>query len=182
MPAPDLAQEQQQSGLESVNVGVAPVVAVVGQSDSEGTSLTDESLYNTELEALASLWLSMVEQLGLKAYSSQLARQSELVLLDEQRLELRCEKRSLASDDKAIVPLREAITHYFETQNRPVPKLCVHIVEAGQVVFSPQKTAVKLREDALLSAKQALAEHATIQSLIREFDGMILPNSIEPSV
>lgn len=182
MPAPDLAQEKQQSGLESVDVEVAPVVAVVGQSAHEDTSLSDESLHHTELETLAALWLSMVEQLGLKAYSSQLARQSELVLLDEQRLELRCEKRSLACDDKAIVPLREAITHYFEAQNRPVPKLRVHIADAGQVMFSPQKTALKLRENALLSAKQALAEHPTIQSLLREFDGMILPNSIEHSM
>ena len=122
----------------------------------------------------------MVAHMGLKAFTGQLARQSELVSLNESVLVLRCEKLSLANDDNALNGLRSALKSYFAEQGKPVPTLKVEIAELGQVRYSPQKISAKQRDDSLASAKQALQQHPTIAAIVREFDGMILPNSIQP--
>lgn len=122
----------------------------------------------------------MVVHMGLKAFAGQLARQSELVLLTETAMVLRCEKLSLATDDNALSGLRSALKTYFTELGQPMPTLKVEIAELGQVRNSPQKTSAKQRDDSLASAKQAVQQHPTIAAIVREFDGMILPNSIQP--
>jgi hypothetical protein len=134
----------------------------------------------SDAAALAQTWADMVVHMGLKAFAGQLARQSELVLLTETAMVLRCEKLSLATDDNALSGLRSALKTYFTAQGKPVPTLKVDIAELGQVRNSPQKTSAKQRDDSLASAKQAVQQHPTIAAIVREFDGMILPNSIQP--
>lgn len=129
---------------------------------------------------LAQTWVDMVAHMSLKAFSGQLARQSELVSLTESLMILRCEKLSLATDDNALNTLRAALKNYFEQQRRSVPSLKVEVAEIGQVCYSPQKISAKQRDDSLASAKQAVQQHPTIAAIVREFDGMILPNSIQP--
>ena len=130
--------------------------------------------------ALAQIWMDMVAAMGLKAFAGQLARQSELVLLSEAMMTLRCEKLSLATDDNALNTLRSALKNYFTQQGQAVPTLKVEVAEIGQVRYSPQKISAKQRDDSLASAKQAVQQHPTIAAIVREFDGMILPNSIQP--
>lgn len=129
---------------------------------------------------LAQTWVDMVAHMSLKAFSGQLARQSELLSLTESLMILRCEKLSLATDGNALNTLRAALKNYFEQQGRPVPSLKVEVAEIGQVRYSPQKISAKQRDDSLASAKQAVQQHPTIAAIVREFDGMILPNSIQP--
>ena len=86
----------------------------------------------------------------------------------------------MANDYNALNGSRSALKTYFTAQGKPVPTLKVEIAELGQVRNSPQKTSAKQRDDSLASAKQALQQHPTIQAIVREFDGMILPNSIQP--
>ena len=124
--------------------------------------------------------MGMVADMGLKAFAGQLARQSELVSLTDGALVLRCEKVSLAKDENALKALRQAIKIYFEMRAQPVPTLKVEIAQIGQIAHSPQKTSAKQREDSLASAKHALQQHPSIQAIVHEFDGMILPNSIHP--
>ena len=129
---------------------------------------------------LAQTWVDMVTHMSLKAFAGQLARQSELVSLSEAVMILRCEKLSLATDDNALNTLRVALKNYFEQQGQLVPTLKVEVAEIGQVHYSPQKISAKQRDDSLASAKQAVQQHPTIAAIVREFDGMILPNSIQP--
>ena len=129
---------------------------------------------------LTQLWLEMSACLGLKAYAGQLARQSELTLMTDSAMVLRCETFSLATDEGALKALRAALKTYFTAQGKPVPTLKVEIAELGQVRNSPQKTSAKQRDDSLACAKQAVQQHPTIAAIVREFDGMILPNSIQP--
>ena len=129
---------------------------------------------------LAQTWVDMVTHMSLKAFAGQLARQSELVSLSEAVMILRCEKLSLATDDNALNTLRAALKNYFEQQGQLVPTLKVEVAEIGQVHYSPQKISAKQRDDSLASAKQAVQQHPTIAAIVREFDGMILPNSIQP--
>ena len=63
----------------------------------------------SDAAALAQTWADMVVHMGLKAFAGQLARQSELVLLTETAMVLRCEKLSLATDDNALSGLRSAL-------------------------------------------------------------------------
>ncbi len=135
---------------------------------------------STDLAALAEQWQSIVNQLGLKAYARQLPYQSELIELSATRLVLRCEKASLVSDDKALKVLRQSLDEYFSAHQQPTPTLRVHIAESGQVRFSPQKLALQEREAHLGQARAAITQHPTIQQIVHEFDGMILPNSIMP--
>ncbi|MBS1174844.1 MAG: hypothetical protein H6R05_975 [Burkholderiaceae bacterium] len=133
-----------------------------------------------DASALAQMWVDMVAHMGLKAFAGQLARQSELVSLSEAMMTLRCEKLSLATDDNALNTLRSALKNYFTQLGQVVPALKVEVAEIGQVRYSPQKISAKQRDDSLASAKQAVQQHPTIAAIVREFDGMILPNSIKP--
>lgn len=135
---------------------------------------------DSDLAQLGEQWQNIVRQLGLKAYARQLPYQSELIELSAMRMVLRCDKASLATDDNALKSLREHLDRYFSERNQPVPMLQVHIADAGQVRFSPQKLASQAREAHLAQARAAIHQHPTIQQIVHEFDGMILPNSIMP--
>ena len=135
---------------------------------------------DSNLAQLGEQWQNIVRQLGLKAYARQLPYQSELIELSATRMVLRCDKASLATDDNALKSLREHLDRYFSERNQPVPMLQVHIADAGQVRFSPQKLASQAREAHLAQARAAIHQHPTIQQIVHEFDGMILPNSIMP--
>ena len=135
---------------------------------------------DNDLARLGEQWQNIVRQLGLKAYARQLPYQSELIELSATRMVLRCDKASLATDDNALKSLREHLDRYFSERNQPVPTLQVHIADAGQVRFSPQKLASQAREAHLAQARAAIHQHPTIQQIVHEFDGMILPNSIMP--
>ena len=135
---------------------------------------------SSDLVALAEQWQSIVNQLGLKAYARQLPYQSELIEWNATSLVLRCEKASLATDDNALKVLRQNLDEYFSARQQPTPTLRVHIAESGQVRFSPQKLALQAREAHLAQARAAISQHPTIQQIVHEFDGMILPNSIMP--
>lgn len=135
---------------------------------------------DSDLAQLGEQWQNIVRQLGLKAYARQLPYQSELIELSATRMVLRCDKASLATDDNALKSLREHLDRYFSERNQPVPTLQVHIADAGQVRFSPQKLASQAREAHLAQARAAIHQHPTIQQIVHEFDGMILPNSIMP--
>lgn len=135
---------------------------------------------SNDLAILGEQWQTIVNQLGLKAYARQLPYQSELIELSATRLVLRCEKASLATDDKALKVLRQNLDDYFSARHQPTPALQVHIAESGQVRFSPQKLTLQEREAHLSQARAAITQHPTIQQIVHEFDGMILPNSIMP--
>ena len=147
--------------------------AIERATDSAGSG-------DNDLARLGEQWQNIVRQLGLKAYARQLPYQSELIELSVTRMVLRCDKASLATDDNALKSLREHLDRYFSERNQPVPTLQVHIADAGQVRFSPQKLASQAREAHLAQARAAIHQHPTIQQIVHEFDGMILPNSIMP--
>ena len=147
--------------------------AIERATDSAGSG-------DNDLARLGEQWQNIVRQLGLKAYARQLPYQSELIELSATRMVLRCDKASLATDDNALKSLREHLDRYFSERNQPVPTLQVHIADAGQVRFSPQKLASQAREAHLAQARAAIHQHPTIQQIVHEFDGMILPNSIMP--
>ena len=135
---------------------------------------------SSDLAVLAEQWHNIVQQLGLKAYARQLPYQSELIELSAERLVLRCEKASLATDEGTLKMLRQSLDDYFTARHQASPKLLVHIAETDQVRFSPQKLTLQEREAHQAQARGAITQHPTIQRIVHEFDGMILPNSITP--
>lgn len=124
------------------------------------------------------LWHQIVRELGLKAYQRQLPIQSELLDLTDSTIVLRCEKFTLANDDKARQSLQNALDGYFSRRGEPTRQLVVKIGEAGQVQYSPQKAQAREKQDHLAQAKLTIEQHPMVQSIVREFDGMILPHSI----
>ena len=131
-------------------------------------------------QELAQLWMEIVPQLGLKALAAQLAKQSELISLSSDSMILRCEKRSLATDEHAVKTLKSALHAYFTQRGQDVPTLKIEMGEIGQVSQSPQKIMAKQRDDSLADARHIVQQHPVIQAIVHEFDGMILPNSITP--
>ena len=170
--APTQPQSQPNTSVAEKAVEKSPTVA-------QSNHLVNLS-GSTDSAVLAEQWRTIVDELGLKAYARQLPYQSELIELNESHLVLRCEKASLATDENALKMLRQNLDDYFAARQQTAPKLQVHIAEAGQVRFSPQKMALQQREDNLAQAKAALTGHPVINRIVNEFDGMILPNSITP--
>ena len=175
--APTNTQHSTENQTELAAAGASS--AVLPESSSLRSSESSVSDSN-DLATLGEQWQAIVNQLGLKAYARQLPYQSELIELSATRLVLRCEKASLATDDNALKVLRQNLDDYFSARHQPTPTLRVHIAESGQVRFSPQKLALQEREAHLAQARAAITQHPTIQQIVHEFDGMILPNSIMP--
>lgn len=173
-PDPYVARASQRSQT------AAPVPSTPASNAAHESHAHAPAQATTDLSVLAEQWQTIVHQLGLKAYARQLPYQSELIELSASQLVLRCEKASLATDDNALKVLRQNLDRYFSERNQPVPNVQVHIAEVGQVRFSPQKLALQAREEHLAQARAAITQHPTIQQIVHEFDGMILPNSIMP--
>lgn len=128
-----------------------------------------------QIERSANLpdWASIVEQLKPKGLSKQLAQQSELLVFDDARIELCCENRSLASSVPALRGLEKSVDALY---GKGTKKLMVHI---GTATTTPAKVQATVRAEQLSAAEDLIANDATIQALVREFDGMILPSSIK---
>lgn len=117
-------------------------------------------------------WTTLVAKLNLRGLVKQLAQQSQLIVFEHNRIELRCESRILASNAAAVSCMEKAIDAYF----KDAPKtLKIHV---GVVEVTPAKVQAQVKEEQLQGAQAIIAADATIQTLVREFDGMILPNSI----
>ena len=102
----------------------------------------------------------------------QLAQQSQLVVFADNGIELRCESRILASNAAAVSGMEKALAEYF----KDAPKtLKIHV---GAVDVTPAKVQAQFKQEQLQGAQAIVAADETIQTLVREFDGMILPNSI----
>ncbi|MGL4767819.1 MAG: DNA polymerase III subunit gamma/tau C-terminal domain-containing protein [Formosimonas sp.] len=117
-------------------------------------------------------WTVLIGKLNLRGLVKQLAQQSQLVVLDETRIELCCESRILASNAAAVSGMEKALAAYF----KDAPKtLKIHV---GAVDVTPAKVQAQAKEAELQGAQAIIAADATVQAIVREFDGMILPNSI----
>ena len=117
-------------------------------------------------------WTTLVQKLDVKGLVKQLAQQSELLVFEDKRIELRCENRALASNAMAVSGMEKALAAYF----KDAPKtLKMHI---GTVQATPAKVQAQIKEVELAGAQAIIAQDPTIQALVREFEGMILPNSV----
>ena len=131
------------------------------------------------LDATA-FWQSVLKSTALKGIPRQLAHQSELVSFEQNELILHCEKASLATSELALNGLKQVLEKCAKAQNHAAPKLRVEVVAAGQIQQSPQKVAARQREESLEQARNAIEQNEMIGRIVKEFDGMILPNSITP--
>lgn len=118
-------------------------------------------------------WSALIAKLNVRGLVKQLAQQSELLVFDEHHIELRCENRALASNVVAVSGMQKALSAYF----KEAPKsLKIHV---GSVSATPAKVQAQVKEAELAGAQAIIAKDATVQMLVREFDGMVLPNSIK---
>lgn len=132
------------------------------------TSFNDTYVRNDSLPD----WASLIDKLHLRGLVKQLAQQSELVLFDERRIEICCENRVLAVSSAAILGMEKALNAYF----KDAPKsLKIHV---GSVASTPARAQATVKATELKTAQEAVAENQTVQNLIKEFDAMVLPNSI----
>ncbi|MGB5109873.1 MAG: DNA polymerase III subunit gamma/tau C-terminal domain-containing protein [Formosimonas sp.] len=118
-------------------------------------------------------WSVIVKKLHVSGRTKQLAEKSELLIFDDIRIELRCGIRTLATNQSANKELEKAI-HNLYGDNRK--KLKIHV---GEATNSPAKIQAAAHAEQLSVAENLIANDATIQALVREFDGMILPSSIK---
>jgi hypothetical protein len=119
-------------------------------------------------------WTELITKLNVRGLVKQLAQQSELLVFEEKRIELRCENRALASNVVAVSGMEKALAAYY----KDAPKtLKIHV---GSVAATPAKVQAQVKEAELVTAQSIIAQDATVQALVREFDGMILPGSIKP--
>ncbi len=117
-------------------------------------------------------WAALVQKLDVKGLVKQLAQQSELLVFEDKRIELRCESRALASNAMAVSGMEKALAAYFKDTPK---RLKIHI---GAVEATPAKVQAQAKEEQSAGAQAIVAQDSTIQALVREFDGMVLPNSI----
>lgn len=118
-------------------------------------------------------WASIIDALNVRGLTKQLAQQSELLIFDDTRIELRCENRALANNAMANKGLEAAIAKVYGENSK---RLKIHV---GAATASPAKVQAAVRAEQLGAAEELIANDATIQALVREFDGMILPSSIK---
>lgn len=118
-------------------------------------------------------WADLIERLHVRGLEKQLAQQSELITFDDKTIELRCESRMLANSPVAVSALEKRLNAHFTDNQRTLK------VQQGSVQATPAIEKAQVREQELQGAQKLIAESSTIKALIQEFDGMLVPSSIQ---
>lgn len=149
-----------------------PRVTTVKASDILSKSVTPlNDVHIAQSDDLPN-WEKLIDKLHLRGLVKQLAQQSELLVLDEHRIEIRCENRVLAVSNAAVSGMEKALNLYFKDSPKT---LKVHV---GVVAVTPAKVQATVKAVELKGAQEIVAQNETVQALVKEFDGMVLPNSI----
>lgn len=122
---------------------------------------------------LTSDWSDLIERLHVRGLEKQLAQQSELIDFNDKTIELRCESRMLAHSPVAILALEKRLNAHFKDHQRSLK------VQQGNVQATPAIEKAQVRANELQGAQKLIAENSTISDLIQEFDGMLVPSSIQ---
>jgi DNA polymerase-3 subunit gamma/tau len=111
-------------------------------------------------------------QLG--GFAQQFLEQSELLSSDDWHFRVRVPIRPLA-EAATVGKVRDALSTFF---GRPV-RLSAEVGSVGRDTAAA--AAEQKRSDRLEQARQAIESDPFVQSLLKDFDGRIVPGSISPS-
>ena len=143
-----------------------PVEEAVVQADTAPPFETDELL-------LPLPWPEFTAQLPLSGMAAQLARQSELIRADGRTLFLRVPTRALSEGvhaERLSAVLAEQLGHPVTVR-----------FEIGQGQGESAHARDIAKQQALqLAAEQAVEQDPFVKSLLRDFDGRVVPGSIQP--
>ncbi|MCX7271986.1 MAG: DNA polymerase III subunit gamma/tau, partial [Burkholderiales bacterium] len=118
-------------------------------------------------------WQALAGRVRLVGMAQQFLEQSELIGHDGLSLRLRVPIRPLA-DSSTVGKVRDALTALF---GAPV-RLAVEVGPVGSATAA--QAAQEQRSQRQDAARQSLERDPFVRSLIDDFDGRILPDSIRP--
>ena len=119
------------------------------------------------------LWVSLVPSLQLSGMVGELARHSEWVGLEGNTIRLRLLVR-LPDNLQARNNLTTRLTEYFKT----IIKVKFEFGQTGDATLHAQELAEQ--ETRMEQAKQAVQSSPLVQAIVQEFDGLVVPDSIQP--
>jgi DNA polymerase-3 subunit gamma/tau len=128
-----------------------------------------------EITALGDVWFETVEQLmaneSIGALVRELALQSQLIAKEADAWVLQVDNALLANPVHAekLQTALQTLTPNAQLQ-----------VQSGSVVDTPAKRLARAANELQASAEALIMNDPTVQQLMREFDGRIVPNSIKP--
>ncbi len=119
-------------------------------------------------------WPGLARRLGSVGLVGQFMEQSELISSDAEGFSVRVPIRPLA-DATTIAKVRDRLTQYF---GRPVRLK----VEIGKVEGdTAARQAEQARGERLDAAREAIDSDPFVQTLVTDFGGRILPDSVSPA-
>jgi DNA polymerase-3 subunit gamma/tau len=145
---------------------VAPVPASGSTSPASGDGIV----------AAPSDWAALIDAAGLRGPAGQLARHSALVAIEQDlvRLALKPGHEDLSSP-ALIAHLQDKLSAALR---RPVK---VRYEKAARATDTPADAAARDRAARQEAAERALGADPLVQTLIRDFDARVIPESIKPA-
>jgi DNA polymerase-3 subunit gamma/tau len=119
-------------------------------------------------------WAALASRVQLGGFAQQFLEQSELLSADDWHFRVRVPIRPLA-EATTVSKVRDALSDFF---GRPV-RLSAEVGSVGRDTAAA--AAEQKRSDELAQARQAIESDPFVQSLLKDFDGRIVPGSITPS-
>jgi DNA polymerase-3 subunit gamma/tau len=119
-------------------------------------------------------WAALAIRVQLGGFAQQFLEQSELLSSDDWHFRVRVPIRPLA-EAATVGKVRDALSTFF---GRPV-RLSAEVGSVGRDTAAA--AAEQKRSDRLEQARQAIESDPFVQSLLKDFDGRIVPGSISPS-
>lgn len=145
---------------------------LVQEEDPSWTPLEREE-HSYSLEQMnPELWVSVVPSLQLSGMVGELARHSEWLGVEGKTIHLRLLVR-LPDNLQARNNLTTRLTEYFKT----IVKVRFEFGQTGDATLHAQELAEQKAR--LEQAKQQLQDSPLVQSIVRDFDAMVVPDSIQ---
>jgi DNA polymerase III subunit gamma/tau len=170
---PSLAQvtpkrlPEPQAGAEPAGAMLAPATAVRPAKSSAAPAITAP---NIEFDGN---WPALSARLGLTGMAQQFMQQSELVARDESSFNVRVPIKALA-EPAILAKVRDALGAYL---GRPV-RLSAQV---GAVIGTTAAVmANQAHADRVADAQQSIQADPFVQTLIRDFGGKVIPDSVRP--
>ncbi|MDO5678736.1 MAG: DNA polymerase III subunit gamma/tau [Pelistega sp.] len=146
---------------------------LVQDEDPSWVPLEREEQVYSLAQMTPELWVSLVPSLQLSGMVGELARHSEWVGLEGNTIRLRLLVR-LPDNLQARNNLTTRLTEYFKT----IIKVKFEFGQTGDATLHAQELAEQ--ETRMEQAKQAVQSSPLVQAIVQEFDGLVVPDSIQP--
>ncbi|MEY3665986.1 MAG: polymerase subunit gamma/tau [Pseudomonadota bacterium] len=170
-PQAPVAAPRTSTGIQQAPVA-APRASVAASRAWAAT--THETAGGAAAAAFDGNWAALASRVQLGGFAQQFLEQSELLSSDDWHFRVRVPIRPLA-DAATVSKVRDALSGFF---GRPV-RVSAEVGSVGRDTAAA--AAEQKRSDQLAQARQAIESDPFVQSLLKDFDGRIVPGSISPS-